>query len=210
MEVVCGGGCPFCGTRDNNHAEDCDLNPKNQFDNIVSILNRKNRIRGFEKISIEQFYKDTYDNIFSHLNLELITKELLNLKPPQRATKKSSGYDFYSPCDFKLLPNEEIKLPTGIKIYMLDDEELLIFPRSSVGFKYNIKINNTIGKIDADYYNNPDNEGHVWIKFTNMGNKIWEVKQGEAVAQGTFYKYLVADDDKPIKEERIGGLGSTN
>ena len=75
---------------------------------------------------------------------------------------------------------------------------------------YNVKINNTIGKIDADYYNNPDNEGHVWIKFTNMGNKVWEVKQGEAVAQGTFYKYLIADDDKPIKEERIGGLGSTN
>lgn len=168
------------------------------------------KIRGFEKISPEQFYKDTYDNVFSCLNLELITEELQNLKLPQRATKKSSGYDFYSVCDFALDPNEEIKLPTGIKIYMQDDEELLIFPRSSVGFKYNVKINNTIGKIDADYYQNEDNEGHVWIKFTNTGNKIWEVKQGDAVAQGTFYKYLIADNDIPKSKERTGGLGSTN
>jgi dUTP pyrophosphatase len=161
------------------------------------------KIRGFEKISFKQYQKDIGGDVD-------LSQEYDIIKLPQRATEKSSGYDFFSVCDFQLNPGEEIKLPTGIKIYMQDDEELLIFPRSSVGFKYNVKINNTIGKIDADYYNNEDNEGHVWIKFTNTGNKIWEVKHGEAIAQGSFYKYLKADNDIPKNKERKGGLGSTN
>jgi len=165
------------------------------------------RIRGFEKISYEQYCKDVDENANTVISF---SQEYQAIKLPQRATKKSSGYDFYSVYGFFLDPGEEIKMPTGIKVYMQDDEELLLFPRSSVGFKYNVKINNTIGKIDADYYENPDNEGHIWIKFTNTGNKTWNVQQGEAIAQGTFYKYLTADDDIPVKEERVGGLGSTN
>jgi len=158
------------------------------------------KIRGFEKISVNQFSKDINNDVNLYGNYKL----------PCRATRKSAGYDFYSLQDFKLNPGEEIKLPTGVKTYMQDDEELLLFPRSSVGFKYNVKFNNTIPKIDSDYYNNPDNEGHIWIKFTNTGSKVWEVKQGEAIAQGSFYKYLKADNDIPKNKERIGGLGSTN
>ena len=161
------------------------------------------RQRGFEKITLEQYIKDMGSDID-------LSQEYNDIKIPQRATMKSSGYDFYSVCDFQLHPNEEIKIPTGIKSYMLEDEELLMFPRSSVGFKFNVKFNNTIPKIDSDYYNNESNEGHIWIKFTNTGNKIWDVKKGDAIAQGSFYKYLIADDDKPISDIRIGGLGSSN
>ena len=166
-----------------------------------------NKVRGFEKISYEQYCKDVSGNSTEGFDF---SREYQEIKLPQRATKKSAGYDFYSPYGFYLEPNKEIKLPTGIKVYMEDDEELLIFPRSSIGFKYNVKINNTIGKIDADYYNNTDNEGHIWIKFTNTGNKTWNVQQGDAVAQGTFYKYLTIDNDIPVKEKRVGGIGSSN
>jgi dUTP pyrophosphatase len=158
------------------------------------------KIRGFEKISFEQYCKD----------VNFSKQEYQDIKLPQRATKKSSGYDICAVYDFMLRPGEEIKLPTGLKAYMLDNEELLLFPRSSIGFKYNVRFNNTIPKIDSDYYNNKDNEGHIWLKFTNQGDKNWVVEKGEAIAQGSFYNYLIADNDNPISEERTGGLGSTN
>ncbi len=132
-----------------------------------------------------------------------------HMKLPQRATKKSSGYDFVSPFSFTLLPNESIAFPLGVKAYMQDDEELLIFPRSSVGFKYKVKIDNTIGKIDSDYYNNQANEGDICVFLTNTGNKNWVVNQGDKICQGTFYKYLTTDDDYPASEDRTGGMGST-
>ena len=161
------------------------------------------KIRGFEKISLEQYKKDVGGDVD-------LTQEYKNIKLPQRGTSKSSGYDFFSVCDFQLNPQEEILIPTGIKTYMEENEELLLFPRSSVGFKYKVVFNNTIPKIDSDYYNNPKNEGHIWFKFTNNGNKTWEVKQGDAIAQGSFYKYLLADNDIPKSKIRVGGIGSTN
>jgi dUTP pyrophosphatase len=160
------------------------------------------KIRGFEIISKHQYLIDilrTPEN-----------NEFENIKLPQRATIYSSGYDFFSPINFRLQSNGEITIPTGIKAYMLPDEELLLFPRSSIGFKFKIKIDNTIGKIDCDYYNNNNNEGHIFVKFTNTGNKVWQVNQGDAIIQGTFYKYLIADNDQSIKEVRTGGIGSTN
>jgi dUTP pyrophosphatase len=156
--------------------------------------------RGFKRISEEQF----------NIDMKQMGCLYEDIKLPRRATKKSSGYDFYSPLGFTLNPNETIKIPSGVKIYMLDNEELLLFPRSSVGFKYRVKIDNTIGKIDSDYYNNEDNEGHVWIKMTNEGNKTWVVETGDRIVQGTFYKYLIADNDCPISEDRVGGIGSSN
>jgi dUTP pyrophosphatase len=159
----------------------------------------KTKVRGFEKISPAQ-YKEDFGSDLGYTEIKL----------PRRATKNSSGYDIYSPLDFSLSPNEEIKIPTGIKSYMLGDEELLMFPRSSVGFKFNVKFNNTIPKIDSDYYNNESNEGHIWIKFTNTGKKDWIVKEGDAIAQCSFYKYLIVDGDCPVNEDRVGGIGSTN
>jgi dUTP pyrophosphatase len=159
------------------------------------------KTRGFEVISMLQYLKD--------VGMDK-NHDYCNIKTPKRATRRSSGYDLYAPCSFTLLPGEDIVIPLGIKAYMLDDEELLIFPKSGISFKYGIQIANTIGKVDSDYYNNIKNEGHIFLKLVNTGNKIFDVKAGDAIAQGTFYNYLLADDDIPLCEERIGGLGSTS
>ena len=157
-------------------------------------------MRKFEKISFDQFKKDIEDNI------DLYEK----YKLPSRATKLSAGYDFYSLYDFTLKPNEIIKIPTGIKASMNNDEVFMLFVRSSQGFKYNVRLCNQVGILDGDYYNNESNEGHIWIKIQNQGNKDYFVKSGEAICQGIFTKYLTVDNEKEIKNERKGGFGSTS
>lgn len=154
----------------------------------------------FEIISQEQYYKDfTSENFVKHSELKL----------PHRATAKSAGYDIYSITDVALVPGETIKIPTGIKVQLDDDKFLAIVPRSSLGFKYRLQLDNTIGVIDADYYNNANNEGHIWIKVTNDGRVPMVVKKGEAIAQGIILQYFKAIDDDTTGE-RIGGFGSTN
>jgi len=160
--------------------------------------------RGFEKISFEQYVKDVGGERHE------LAEEYLDIKLPRRATAKSAGYDIYSPFSFELEPGETIKIPTGIKAYMQNDEVLKIYIRSSLGFKYDVVLSNSTGIIDADYFNNPNNEGHIWIKLINHGDKTLSINKGEAIAQGIFEKYLIADNDKPVKEERVGGIGSTN
>ena len=118
-------------------------------------------MRDFEKISFEQFIKDIKDD-----------KELYdNYKVPLRTSKAAAGYDFYLIENLEIRPNEIVKLPTGIKSYFEEDEVLLIIVRSSTGFKYNIRLVNQVGVIDADYYNNKDNEGHIFIKIQNEGKE---------------------------------------
>ncbi|MDD2202799.1 MAG: deoxyuridine 5'-triphosphate nucleotidohydrolase [Bacilli bacterium] len=160
-------------------------------------------MRKFEKISFEQFKKD-----FSEFeNLKIMYKDL---KLPKRKTLNSAGYDFSSPFDFVLHPTEIIKVNTGIKVSMENDDCLMILDRSSAGFKYNIRICNQVGLIDSDYYNNPQNEGHICIALQNEGEKDWIVKRGESFAQGLFTKYLIVDDEEQITNTRTGGIGSTN
>ena len=156
-------------------------------------------MRKFEKISIEQYEKDLKEKC-----------EYSDITLPSRSTKHSAGYDFKSPIEFELKPGEIIKVPTGIKAAMNDDEFLAILVRSSMGFKYNIRLCNQVGIIDSDYYNNPNNEGHMWIALQNHGDKVYSVKAGESFGQGLFMKYYVVDDEDIIKEDRIGGFGSTN
>lgn len=159
------------------------------------------KTRGFEKITFEQWYKDMPDNA------ELYT----NVAYPKRATPRSAGYDIFTPINFSLSRGAEIKIPTGIKVYMLPDEYLTIVPRSGIGFKYFVRLANTIGIIDCDYYNNEGNEGHCWIKIRNEGDKIFEAKAGDAIAQAIFQKYLLVDNDSYFGEVfRQGGLGSTS
>ena len=160
------------------------------------------KIRGFEVISLEQCEKD-------FVGIQDKMYEQILITPPKRGTAKSAGYDIFSTFDFILKPNEEIKIPTGIKAYMMNDEVLKIYPRSSLGFKYHMTIANTVGIIDADYYNNYDNEGHIFIKIHNMGHKNLEIKQGVAFCQAIFEKYLLADGDNFEGKERVGGIGST-
>jgi len=126
---------------------------------------------------------------------------------PRRATEGSAGYDFFSPLDFHLEPGEGIRVPTGVRARIEAGWVLMLFPRSGLGFKYRLQLNNTVGIVDADYFK-ALNEGHIFIKLTNAGNKPLSVKAGEAFAQGVFLPYgLTMDDD--ASGERVGGFGST-
>jgi dUTP pyrophosphatase len=155
-------------------------------------------MRKFEKISVEQYEKDLK---------ELCSYEDISI--PTRSTKHSAGYDFKSPIEFTLNPGESKKVPTGIKASMNEDEFLAILVRSSMGFKYNIRLCNQVGIVDSDYYNNPDNEGHIFVALKNEGDKVFKVEKGDRYAQGIFQKYLLTDDDD-ADGERTGGFGSTN
>ena len=159
-------------------------------------------MRKFEIISKKQWAKDI--SILDNRQCAIID----HLKP-HRNTKYSAGYDFISPIEIIVPAHEMAKIPTGIKAAMNDDEILYIYPRSSIGFKTGIRLSNTVGIVDADYYNNPDNEGHIFIKFFNPTDKDYQIHIGDKIAQGIFAKYLVVDDEEEIETERSGGLGST-
>lgn len=149
-------------------------------------------MRDFEKISFEQFSKDVTDN-----------KKLYNdIKIPKRDSDSTAGYDIYLLSDVTLKPNEILKLPTGLKCLLEKDEVLLLIIRSSMGFKYNIRLCNQVGVIDADYYNNKDNEGHIWIRIQNEGDKEVSFNKGEAIVQGIFFKYLKTKSDEMLGIER--------
>jgi len=157
-------------------------------------------MRKFEKISFEQFRKDISDD------KELYESYIL----PKRSTKYSAGYDFFSLSDFTMKPGEILKIPTGVKFCMNRDEMLMLFVRSSMGFKYNVRMCNQVGIFESDYYNNVNNEGHAWIKLQNEGEQDYIVKKGDGIAQGVFTKFLTVDEEDEIINERKGGLGSTS
>ena len=156
----------------------------------------------FEFVSKEQYLKDFE---FKEDACEVYSK----LKKPHRATAMSAGYDFYSPFDFHLEPGMTIKIPTGIRAKMPEDYVLMIYPRSGLGFKYRLQLNNTVGVIDSDYYNS-DNEGHMFVKLTNDSNedKSLSLKAGQGMVQGIFFEFGIVEDDD-VTEERNGGFGST-
>lgn len=157
------------------------------------------KVRGFEKISKVQFLKDfkNFDAVYE------------DIKIPCRGTKKSAGYDFFSPISFVLKPGESIVVPIGVKVYLMEDEWLGIYSRSGLGFKHNIRLRNQVGIIDADYYNNEGNEGHMAVALKNEGEKNWAVEKGTKIAQSLFLKYFLADDDVVVNKKRTGGIGST-
>ena len=109
-----------------------------------------------------------------------------------------------------LRPGRLVMVPTGVKAYMQEDEFLGVHIRSGMAVKKSIRLVNNVGIIDADYYNNPDNEGHIILALVNTGLQPLVLKKGERIAQGIFYKYLTTDDDNAAeKKERSGGFGST-
>jgi dUTP pyrophosphatase len=158
--------------------------------------------RGFKQISQKQ-----WDNDFCNI-LEMNRVDYSKHQLPKRGTKNSAGYDFFSPINEIIPAHGTAKIPTGVKVYMQPDEVLMIYPRSSIGFKTNIRLSNTAGVIDSDYYNNLDNEGHIWIKFYNPTDEDYRIFIGDKIAQGIFTKFLVTDDDN-TDQNRTGGLGST-
>ncbi|MBQ7352037.1 MAG: hypothetical protein IJW59_04195 [Clostridia bacterium] len=151
-------------------------------------------MRDFEKISFEQFKKDVKDDEDLYKAYQL----------PSRGSSSTAGYDIFLLEDLEIAPNEIKKLPTGLKARFEEDEVLFLIVRSGTGFKYNIRLCNQVAVIDADYYNNKNNEGHMWIKIQNESEKTVSIPRGEAVVQGVFMKYLTTDSDNNLHKERVG------
>ncbi|MFP4656626.1 MAG: dUTP diphosphatase [Candidatus Woesearchaeota archaeon] len=145
-------------------------------------------MRGFEKVS-----RVAYDE---------------EIRLPERSTSGSAGYDFFAPYRIEVPAKSEILVRTGIKAYMEKDEALFVYPRSSQGIKKGLMLKNTVGIIDSDYYDNPDNEGEILCSLYNFSDKDVEIPKGAKMIQGIFQKILLADHDSQMKG-RNGGLGST-
>ncbi|MDE5545992.1 MAG: hypothetical protein K2M84_00620 [Anaeroplasmataceae bacterium] len=158
---------------------------------------------------IAKFELVSQNNFIESCEMENAIEIYNHLKLPKRATKGSAGYDFYAPFDITLNPGQTIKIPTGIRVSMEPNYVLKLYPRSGLGFKYRLQLNNTVGIIDSDYYFS-DNEGHIFAKITNdtNENKVVHLKQGEAFMQGIFIEYGITIDDDTT-EVRNGGFGST-
>lgn len=154
-------------------------------------------MRAFRKISQESWQTQVPGTSYQEIKL------------PRRATLKSAGYDLYSPAEVVLNPRETVVVPTGIKVYMEDDEVLLVNSRSGHGFRHGVRLRNIQGWIDADYADNTSNEGHILVAMVNDGNEPFVLPKGKAIAQAMFIKYLVTEDDEPVNQERTGGIGST-
>ena len=157
-------------------------------------------MRKFEKISFEQFKKDISDDNKLYDAIEL----------PKRSTSKSAGYDIRSMENGIIKPGEYKRFKTGLKVAMNDNEVLYIYSRSSLGYKHGVTMVNSVGVIDSDFYNNPDNEGHFSVCLINHGDEDFKVEIGDRIAQGVFMKYLTVDGEEEILEKRMGGFGSTD
>lgn len=140
---------------------------------------------------------------------ELLSTEKDESLLPKRETAKSAGYDFKVNETVTIEPGEIKLIGTGIKAYMQDDEVLYLYDRSSNPRKKGLVLINSVGVIDADYYNNEGNEGHIMAQMKNITDKPVTVEYGERIMQGVFSKFMVVDDDNATGT-RQGGFGSTN
>ena len=167
------------------------------------------RIAQFFKVSFEEFEKGMKDS-FKNMTEKEIEELYWDIKLPKRATKGSAGYDFYTPFTFTLKPGETIKIPTGIRVKIDENWVLKLYPRSGLGFKFRLQLNNTVGIIDSDYFNS-DNEGHIFAKLTNDSNedKVLSLEKGAGFMQGIFLEYGITVDDD-ADGVRNGGFGSTS
>lgn len=167
-----------------------------------------NKVAQFKKVSLEQFEKDMYKTFGEYVLTKVYLQDLYNnITIPKRATKGSAGHDFRVPFDYCLKTGCSLKIPTGIRCKMDEEQVMFIFPRSSLGIKNNMIITNTVPVVDSDYYH-AENEGHIFICVKNCGEKDIEFKKGDAFCQAVFLKFGVADDVE-ISAERTGGIGST-
>ena len=143
------------------------------------------KIASFEKVSFEQFEKDWMKNFPNCADIKAVYD---NIKMPKRATAGSAGYDFYAPASITVEKGKSVLIPTGIRSKINDGWVLKIYPRSGLGFKHRIQLDNTVGIIDADYYNS-SNEGHIMIKLSceahDDGHSVI-LTAGDGFAQGIF------------------------
>ena len=169
-----------------------------------------NNIAQFEKVSLGQFQKDYVDTFGegNTIDMDEVKKIYDDIQLPIRATSGSAGYDFKSPITFTLKPGQTIKIPTGIRVKIDDGWVLKCYPRSGLGFKYRMRMSNTVPIIDSDYYNS-NNEGHIFFKISNEGEKDIFINSGDKIIQGIFVPYGITYDDYANKT-RNGGFGSTD
>lgn len=188
-------------------------------DNVPYFRELVDYLEGDKKVSkgIRFSYVDKEEKVkslkefFSAEGFEVSDEELAAMEVglPKRATKGSAGYDCYSPIGFCLEPGQEIKLPTLLKAYMPQDVFLGVYPRSGLGFKYYARLANTVGIIDSDYVDNESNEGHIFVKIRNEGDKPMSINPGDGICQFIFQKYFTTEDDE-AEGTREGGFGSTD
>ena len=161
------------------------------------------RIAKFHKVSFEQF-KEGWMGEFPQTTEAKLQKIYEDIKLPKRATAGSAGYDFYTPETFSLKSGETIKIPTGICVEMEEGWVLKLYPRSGLGFKYRLQLDNSVGIIDSDYFYS-DNEGHMFAKITNDAKqeKTLTVEKGQGFMQGIFVEYgITVDDDATAVTEK--------
>jgi len=166
------------------------------------------RIGEFSKVSLKEFQK-AWEKCFVDTSEEIETL-YQKIKLPVRATSGSAGYDFFSPIAITLSPKQNILIPTGVRVKIEEGWFLAIVPKSGLGFKYRLQVDNTVGVVDSDYYYS-DNEGHIFVKMTNDTNedKVLEIKEGQSVCQGIFLPFGITYDDN-VTDVRNGGFGSTS
>ena len=133
--------------------------------------------------------------------------EISAIPLPTRATAGSAGYDFICPADITLQPGEAVTIPTGIRCEMQPGWVLMIFPRSGLGFKHQVRLANTVGVIDSDYFH-AANEGHIMVRIVNGGDHALSIAKGERFCQGVFLPHGLAEEDE-VLADRKGGFGST-
>lgn len=168
------------------------------------------KVGKFEKVSLSEFMKSMKEEFYTWFNDEEIVEIYNNIKLPKRGTVDSAGYDFFAPFEFMIVPNDVIKIPTGIRVMINDGWFLSCYPRSSLGFKYCETLANTVGIIDSGYYNS-DNEGHIMAKIVNRSSKSlnMKVEAGQGFIQGIFLPFGITIDDE-ADGIRNGGFGSTD
>ena len=168
-------------------------------------------VGNFYKVSLDQFaedWRDTFGIPDDDIIWQHITDTYKNIKLPTRSTAGSAGYDFVSPLHFCLEPEDDIVIPTGIRVEITKPGwALMLFPKSGLGFKYYTTLANTIGIVDQDYFYS-DNEGHIFLKIRNEGSKTMAVEAGDKIVQGVFLKFGITSDDN-VTATRNGGFGST-
>lgn len=164
------------------------------------------RVALFEKVSFEQYAADRMKAGGFNETEKTLRAEWESIKLPVRSTSGSAGYDFFMPISHRVKCSEKpVVIHTGIRCKIKDGWVLVALPRSGMGFKYNMRLDNTAGVIDADYYN-ADNEGHIALKISSRYE--FDIKQGDKFAQGVFLPFGITEDDV-ADGIRTGGFGST-
>lgn len=177
-----------------------------EIEEIKERMNMSPVVGQFHKVSLEQFIKDfqTEEDATENEIKEIYENVLTT---PVRSSIGSAGHDFVLTKDINLNPGDSVMIHTGIRVEIIPGWVLVIAPRSGLGSKFRMQIDNTVGIIDGDYFG-ADNEGHIMIKITNDGDKVLSLKAGDRFVQGVFLLYGVTKDDVPLGK-RTGGLGSS-